>query len=106
MIFLAIGYASAAWTRLNISIILPEVMAGIGVTSLAIGGTLATVSLLGTGFAEPILGHVSDKIGLRLALTLGLGGFSLFCLLTAAAQNVPQMVVIRLLLGICQGLFI
>src|SRR5919197_5582524 len=97
MVFLAIGFASVAWTRLNIAIILPEVLQGIGVTSLAVGGVLATVSVLGTGFAEPILGHVSDRIGRRQALTLGLGGFSLFCLLTAAAQNVPEMVGIRVL---------
>jgi MFS transporter, DHA1 family, inner membrane transport protein len=106
MVFLAIGFASVAWTRLNIAIILPEVMQGIGVTSLAIGGTLATLSVLGTGFAEPFMGHLSDRIGRRLALTLGLGGFSLFSLLTAFSQNLPEMIVVRLLLGICQGLFI
>jgi MFS family permease len=106
MIFLAIGFASVAWTRLNIAIILPEVMQGIGVTSLAVGGTLATLSVLGTGFAEPLMGHISDRIGRRLALTLGLGGFSLFSLLTAVTQNLPEMIGVRLLLGICQGLFI
>jgi MFS family permease len=106
MIFLAIGFASVAWTRLNIAIILPEVLQGIGVTSLALGGTLATLSVLGTGFAEPFMGHLSDRIGRRLALTLGLGGFSLFSLLTAFVQNVPEMIVVRLLLGVLQGLFI
>jgi MFS transporter, DHA1 family, inner membrane transport protein len=106
MVFLAIGFASVAWTRLNIAIILPEVMSGIGVSSLAIGGTLATLSVLGTGFAEPFMGHLSDRIGRRLALTLGLGGFSLFSLLTALSQNLPEMIVVRILLGICQGLFI
>jgi MFS family permease len=106
MVFLAIGFASVAWTRLNIAIILPEVMSGIGVSSLTIGGTLATLSVLGTGFAEPFMGHLSDKIGRRLALTLGLGGFSLFSLLTAFSQNLPEMIVVRILLGVCQGLFI
>ena len=33
MVFLAIGFASVAWTRLNIAIILPEVMTGIGMDS-------------------------------------------------------------------------
>lgn len=106
MVFLAIGFASVAWTRLNIAIILPEVMKGIGVTSLAVGGTLATLSVLGTGFAEPFMGHLSDRIGRRLALTLGLAGFSLFSLLTALTQNLPEMIAVRILLGVCQGLFI
>src|ERR1051326_8843935 len=106
MIFLAIGFASVAWTRLNIAIILPEVMQGIGVTSLAVGGTLATISVLGNGFAEPFMGHLSDKIGRRLALGLALGSFSLFSILTAVAQNLPEMIVVRLLLGVSQGLFI
>jgi len=106
MVFLAIGFASVAWTRLNIAIILPEVLQGIGVTSLALGGTLATLSVLGNGVAEPIMGHLSDKIGRRLALTLGLAGFSLFSLLTAFTQNVPEMIAMRLGLGVLQGLFI
>jgi MFS family permease len=106
MVFLAIGFASVAWTRLNIAIILPEVLQGIGVTSLAVGGVLATVSVLGTGFAEPFMGHLSDRIGRRAALTIGLGGFSLFCLLTAVAQNEPEMVVIRIAMGVLQGLYI
>jgi MFS family permease len=106
MIFLAIGFASVAWTRLNIAIILPEVMQGIGVTSLAVGGTLATISVLGNGFAEPFMGHLSDRIGRRVALALALGGFSVFSILTALAQNLPEMIGARLLLGVCQGLFI
>jgi MFS family permease len=106
MIFLAIGFASVAWTRLNIAIILPEVMQGIGVTSLAVGGTLSTISVLGNGFAEPFMGHLSDRIGRRVALSLALGLFSLCSLLTAFVQNLPEMIVVRLLLGVCQGLFI
>src|ERR1051326_8675935 len=106
MIFLAIGFASVAWTRLNIAIILPEVMQGIGVTSLAVGGTLATISVLGNGFAEPFMGHLSDRLGRRVCLGLALAGFSLFSILTAFAQNLPEMIVVRLLLGVCQGLFI
>jgi len=106
MVFLAIGFASVAWTRLNIAIILPEVMQGIGVTSLAVGGFLATISVLGNGFAEPFMGHLSDRIGRRAALTIALGGFSLFSLLTAFVQNLPEMVTVRLLLGVFQGLFI
>ena len=106
MVFLAIGFASVAWTRLNIAIILPEVMQGIGVTSLAIGGFLATLSVLGNGLAEPFMGHLSDRIGRRLALTIGLAGFSVLSLVTALATNLTEMIAIRILLGVLQGMYI
>jgi MFS family permease len=106
MVFLAIGFASVAWTRLNIAIILPEVMQGIGVSSLAIGGFLATLSVLGNGLAEPFMGHLSDRIGRRLSLTIGLAGFSILSLLTALVSNLPEMIAIRILLGVLQGLYI
>jgi len=106
MVLLAIGFASVAWTRLNIAIILPEVMQGIGVTSLAVGGFLATLSVLGNGLAEPFMGHLSDRIGRRLALTIGLAGFSILSLITALATNLPEMIAIRILLGVLQGLYI
>lgn len=106
MVFLAIGFASVAWTRLNIAIILPEVMQGIGVTSLATGGFLATLSVLGNGLAEPFMGHLSDRIGRRAALTIGVAGFSILSLITALATNLPEMIVIRVLLGVLQGLYI
>jgi len=104
--FLAVGFASVAWTRLGLAIILPEVMKGIGVTSLAIGGLISTITVIGTGVAEPFLGRLSDILNRRLALTIGLAGFSLFCLLTAFATNLPQMITVRVLLGIMQGMFI
>jgi MFS transporter, DHA1 family, inner membrane transport protein len=106
MVLLATGFASVAWTRLNIAIILPEVMQGIGVTSLAVGGFLATLSVLGNGLAEPFMGHLSDRIGRRLALTIGLAGFSLLSVITALATNLPEMIAIRVLLGVLQGLYI
>src|SRR5690348_16529868 len=106
IVFLAIGFASVAWTRLGLAIILPEVMKGIGVTSLALGGLVSTFTVLGTGIAEPLLGRLSDVVSRRMALALGLGLFSLFCLLTAFASNLPQMMVVRILLGMSQGLFI
>src|SRR5689334_21092819 len=106
MVLLGIGFASVAWTRLNIAIILPEVMQGIGVTSLAVGGFLATLSVLGNGLAEPFMGHLSDRIGRRAALTIGLAGFSLLSLITALATNLTEMIVIRVLLGVLQGLYI
>ena len=103
---IAVGFASIATTRLDIAIILPEVMKGIGVASISVGGLISTFTVLGTGIAEPFFGRLSDLISRRLALALGLGLFSLFSLLTAVATNLPSMLVVRILLGMAQGMFI
>lgn len=106
IVCLAIGFASLAWTRLGIAIILPEVMHGIGVTSLSIGGLISTLTILGSGVCEPFFGRLSDVLTRRVALAVGLAGFSLFSLLTALATNLPEMLTVRILLGVGQGLYI
>ncbi|HVA25800.1 MAG TPA: MFS transporter, partial [Chloroflexota bacterium] len=110
--FIAVGFASIATTRLDIAIILPEVMKGIGVVSLAAGGLISTLTVLGTDIAEPFLGRLSEVVSRRLVLALGLGLFALFSLFTATAANLPStanlpsMIVVRILLGVGQGMFI
>lgn len=106
IVCVAIGFASLAWTRLGIAIILPEVMHGIGVTSLSIGGLISTFTILGSGVCEPFFGRLSDVLTRRVALAVGLAGFSLFSLLTALATNLPEMLTVRILLGVGQGLYI
>ena len=106
LVLLAIGFASIAWTRLSIAIILPEVMKGIGVASLAVGGLISTFTVLGTGIAEPFMGRLADVLGRRFMLILGLALFSLFSLLTGLVSNVPEMATVRILLGVAQGMFI
>lgn len=106
IIFAATGFALLAPTRLDIAIILKEVMNGIGVTSLTAAGMISTATLLGDGFTEMFFGHVSDRWSRTGTLVLGIVIFSLFSILTAVAKNVTTLYVMRILLGVGQAMFI
>lgn len=103
--FIAVGFAFLAPTRLDIAILLPEVMHGIGVASLSAGGLISTLTVLGDGLSEPFMGRLSDKLSRRFSLAVGIAVFSLFSLLTAVAANLTTMVVVRILLGVGQAIF-
>jgi len=102
----AVGFALLAPTRIDIAIILREVMQGIGVASLAAAGLISTATLLGDGVVEIFFGHVSDRWNRGGTLALGIAVFSLFSILTAAASTLPVLYLMRILLGVGQAIFI
>ncbi len=102
----AIGFALLAPTRLDIAIILKEVMSGIGVTSLAAAGMISTATLLGDGLTEMFFGHVSDRWSRTGTLVLGIAIYSLFSILSAVATNLTTLYLMRILLGVGQAMFI
>lgn len=106
IIFAATGFALLAPTRLDIAIILKEVMSGIGVTSLAAAGMISTATLLGDGLTEMFFGHVSDRWSRTGTLVLGITIFSLFSVLTAVSTNLTTLYIMRILLGVGQAMFI
>lgn len=87
----AIGFALLAPTRIDIAILLREVMRGVGIASLAAGGLISTATLLGDGLVEILCGHLSDRWSRGGTLTLGIALFSLFSILTAAATSLPVL---------------
>ena len=106
IVLAATGFALLAPTRLDIAIILKEVMNGIGVTSLAAAGMISTATLLGDGLTEMFFGHVSDRWSRTGTLVLGIAVFSLFSILTAVATNLTTLYLMRILLGVGQAMFI
>ncbi|MCL6562527.1 MAG: MFS transporter [Firmicutes bacterium] len=106
VVLVAMGFTFLAPTRLDIAILLRNIMQGIGVTSLAAGGLISTATLIGDGITEPFLGRLSDRWSRRLSLSLGIALFSFFTLLTALAANFTSMLIVRVLLGIGQAMFI
>lgn len=106
IILAATGFALLAPTRLDIAIILKEVMNGIGVTSLTAAGMISTATLLGDGVTEMFFGHVSDRWSRTGTLVLGIAVFSLFSILSAVATNLTTLYLMRILLGVGQAMFI
>jgi DHA1 family inner membrane transport protein len=106
IVLVAIGFALLAPTRLDIAIILKEVMNGIGVTSLGAAGLISTATLLGDGFFELLWGRLSDRWSRMGTLALGLTFFSIFSILTAVATTLPTLYLMRILLGVGQAMFI
>ena len=102
----AIGFALLAPTRIDIAIILKEVMNGIGVASLSAAGLISTATLLGDGFFELLWGRLSDRWSRMGTLVLGIAFFSTFSILTAAATTLPTLYLMRILLGVGQAMFI
>ncbi len=104
--FAAIGFILCAPTRLDIAIIFKEVMHGLGVTSLAAGGFLATATLIGEGVMEMLTGGFSDRWGRMATLVVGLVTFSIFGILTAVSVALPLTYIFRILLGVGQAIFV
>jgi MFS family permease len=102
----AVGFALLAPTRIDIAIILREVMHGIGVTSLAAAGLISTATLAGDGLVEIFCGHISDRWNRGGTLAIGVALFSLFSVLTALAASLPVLYLMRILLGVGQAIFI
>jgi MFS family permease len=96
----AVAFAFVAPTRLDITILLPEVMKGIGVTALGVGGLISTLTVLGDGIAEPFMGRLADITSRRLALAGGTAVLSLFTLLTAFSGSLGTMIPVRILIGV------
>jgi MFS family permease len=106
VLFAAVGFALLAPTRLDIAILLREVMHGIGVASLGAAGLISTATLFGDGLTEMFWGRVSDRWSRGGALAGGIALYSLFSILTAAATNLATLYLMRILLGVGQAMFI
>jgi MFS family permease len=102
----AVGFTLVAPTRLDIAILLREVMRGIGVTSLAAAGFLSTATVLGDGLTEIFTGHLSDRWGRSNTLVVGIVYFSVFSILSGFIASVTGLYIVRILLGVGQGIFL
>ncbi len=73
----------------------------------SLGATLDTISWVLTSYivasavAIPITGWASDRIGSRRLFLIAVGGFILMSMFCGAAANLTQMVIFRLLQGVC-----
>ena len=81
---------------------LPQVADSLGVPEAQIQLTLSAC-LLGLAFGQLFGGPVSDSLGRRRPLLVGIGGYAFFSLACAFAPTAPALVVLRFAQGLLGG---
>ena len=81
---------------------LPQVADSLGVPEAQIQLTLSAC-LLGLAFGQLFGGPVSDSLGRRRPLLVGVGGYAFFSLACAFAPTAPALVVLRFAQGLLGG---
>ncbi|MDO8678711.1 MAG: MFS transporter [Acidobacteriota bacterium] len=84
------------------ALILTAVVKDMGLT-LAVGGQLASLTLAASAVGGLIFGVLADKLGRTRALSLSILLYSVFTFACGLAQNVWQLALFRVLLGLGMG---
>lgn len=82
------------------NVALPHMQGSLGATQDQISWVL-TSYIVAAAIAMPLTGFVSERIGRKRLFTWSVAGFTVTSMLCGAAQNLEQIVVFRLLQGIC-----
>lgn len=98
----SMGWLLDAFDVMLYALILTAVVKDLGLT-LAVGGQLASLTLAASAIGGLIFGVVADKLGRTRALSLSILLYSVFTFACGLAQNVWQLALFRLLLGLGMG---
>src|SRR5262249_6377757 len=71
----------------------------------AVAGVVLSAFFAGYAFMQIPGGLLADRIGPRKTVTIGILAWSLFSVLTGTAQNLSQMISIRIGFGLCEGVY-
>ena len=83
--------------------ILPLYIHGLGASGVAIGFVFAAFSIPRI-IGSPLLGYISDRIGRRRLILLGLLGFTIVSFLYVIAETIWQLAAVRFLQGIAAAM--
>ncbi len=98
----SMGWLLDAFDVMLYALVLTAVVKDLGLT-LATGGQLASLTLAASAVGGLVFGVLADKFGRTRALTLSILLYSIFTFACGLAQNVWQLAVFRLLLGLGMG---
>jgi MFS transporter, AAHS family, 4-hydroxybenzoate transporter len=80
----------------------PGILKSFGITRAQVGPLLSS-SLLGVLFGAALIGPLGDRLGRRLLITSGCVVYGLLSLCAAWSTNLPQLIVLRFLIGLGLG---
>ncbi len=95
---LAVSLFSAMLGVGLVSPLLPLYASDMGASGLELGMIFAGYGIV-NAIATPIMGRLSDRRGRKVFLCIGLFAYSIFSLGYVWAANIPQLVLVRLLMG-------
>jgi MFS family permease len=98
----ALGWLLDAFDVMLYALVLTSVAKDLGF-SLAVGGQLGSLTLAASAVGGLVFGVVADRLGRVRALTLSILLYSIFTFACGLAQNVWQLAIFRLLLGLGMG---
>ena len=82
------------------NVALPHMRASLSASQDEINWVL-TSYIVASAIATPLTGWLSDRMGRKLLLLSAIGGFTIASLLCGMATSLPQMVVYRVIQGVC-----
>jgi MFS family permease len=102
LIAASLGWLLDAFDVMLYALVLASLMADMGLDR-ATGGLLGSVTLAASAVGGIVFGVLADRIGRTRALSLSILLYSLFTAACGFAQNVTQLAVFRILLGLGMG---
>ncbi|WP_375450419.1 DHA2 family efflux MFS transporter permease subunit [uncultured Devosia sp.] len=87
------------------NVALPHMRSSLGASQDEINWVL-TSYIVAAAIATPLTGWVSDRVGRRTLMVGAVAGFTLASLLCGLAQSLPQMVLFRVIQGICGAVMV
>src|SRR5687767_4879929 len=98
----SMGWLLDAFDVMLYALILTAVVKDLGLT-LTVGGQLASLTLAASAVGGLIFGVLADRLGRTRALSLSILLYSVFTFACGLAQNVWQLALFRILLGLGMG---
>jgi len=101
LFFLCWGFVFFDQTAL--SILFPLITEELSLTTTQIG-QISMAQMIGFSVSAPIIGMLVDRIQYKkMALIFSAVGTSVFCIFTTFANSFEYLIVVRILLGVCEG---
>ena len=98
----ALGWMLDAFDVMLYALVLTHIMRDLGMTK-AMGGGLATLTLLASGFGGMLFGSIADRIGRKQALMLSILTYSVCSFASGLATSIAMLAVFRFVLGLGMG---
>lgn len=96
------GWAMDAFDVMIYSLVIVSIMKEFSLNT-AVGGMLASLTLLSSAFGGMMFGVIADKFGRTKALMASILLYSIFTAACGLAQDLQQLIVFRILLGLGMG---